>query len=89
MKQEAFFVYKSFLNFSEFEDVAAKCLCHGGCAELKIKVQHQAKVLSWEQLTIRSPRKNATGLPVFMKTGNRSAKLLQLWIARHRASLAS
>jgi hypothetical protein len=39
----------------------------------------------YEHLSLKS----GAGLPVFMKTGNPSAKSRQLWIARHRRSLAS
>jgi hypothetical protein len=54
--------------------------------EFTNEVQHQLKVLSWEQVTVTSLLKSGVRLPAFMKAGNRFGKSRQLWIARHRAS---
>jgi len=53
------------------------------------EVQHQMKVLPWVDITASSASRSDARLPIFIKMGNRSAKSLQLWIARHRQSLAS
>ena len=66
------------------------CLPHApGSPEFTNEVQHLSKVLQWESNMSTCHWKTGAGLPVFMKTGNPSAKSLQLWIARHRRFLAS
>src|SRR5437868_13423241 len=60
-----------------------------GFPEFSNEVQHQIRVLRWEQNMISSRWKNAVKLPAYTPMDVRSGKSLQLWIARHRASLAS
>src|SRR5258706_15055042 len=60
-----------------------------GFPEFSNEVQHQTRVLRWEQSMISSRWRNAVKLPAYKPTGVRSGKSLQLWIARHRASRAS
>ena len=60
-----------------------------GSPEFTNEVQHLSKVLQWESNMNTCHWMNGAGLPVFMKTGNPSAKSRQLWIARHRRFLAS
>src|SRR5882724_327965 len=60
-----------------------------GPPRLTNEVQHQVKVLRWENIMITSRLKTGARLPAFMKAGNRFGKSRQLWIARHRQCLAS
>src|SRR5229473_3414825 len=60
-----------------------------GPPRLTNEVQHQVKVLRWANIMTTLPWKSAARLPAFAKPANRSAKSRQLWIARHRASVAS
>ena len=68
-----------------YTDLAAR----PGFPEFTNEVQHLSKVLQWESNMSTCHWMNGAGLPVFMKTGNPSAKSRQLWIARHRRFLAS
>jgi hypothetical protein len=54
-------------------------------AEFTNEVQHYDKVLSlWEKNIDISRWKTVVRLPDFVKAGNQSGKLQQLWIARRR-----
>jgi hypothetical protein len=55
-----------------------------GSSEFTNEVQHYDKVLSlWEKNIDISRWKTVVRLPDFVKAGNRSGKLQQLWIAQH------
>jgi hypothetical protein len=60
-----------------------------GSPEFTNEVQHPHEVLPWETGTDSSILRSGARLPGFAKPGNRSGRSLQLWIARHRASLGS
>src|SRR5215472_1252954 len=51
--------------------------CNPGSPEFTNEVQHLSKVLRWDRNMSTSHWRNGAGLPVFMKTGNRSAKSRQ------------
>ena len=56
-----------------------------GTYEFTNEVQHYDKVLSlWENNIDISRWKTVVRLPDFVKAGNQSGKLQQLWIARRR-----
>ena len=56
-----------------------------GLYEFTNEVQHYDKVLSlWENNIDISRWKTVVRLPDFVKAGNQSGKLQQLWIARRR-----
>src|SRR5260370_5575778 len=63
--------------------------CLKGPPEFTNEVQHQLKVLQWANTMVTSRSKSGARLPSFTKPANRSARSRQLWIARHRACLAS
>ena len=54
--------------------------------KLTNEVQHQVKVLSWEQNIGISPLKSGVKWPVYAPRDTRSAKSRQVWIARHLPS---
>src|SRR5882724_3092774 len=60
-----------------------------GSPELSNEVQHQIKVLPWNENTTSFRWKTAVRLPRFVARGVRFGKSLQVWIARHRPSLVS
>ena len=60
-----------------------------GCPKLTNEVQHLVKVLSWEKDMDMSPLKRGVKLPDYKPRDTRSAKLRQVWIARHRQWLGS
>gem|GEM_PF-4589628 len=53
------------------------------------EVQHQTKVMPWDEHINKSLKVRDIALPIFMKMGSPSAKSLQLWIARHQQLLES
>ena len=60
-----------------------------GSPEFTNEVQHFPEgVLRWDSGTTSFHWINDARLPDFEPTGARSGRLLQLWIARHRQSLA-
>ena len=69
---------------------AAGVACRPGFADFTNEVQHLLQgVLQCEGHIGTSAWRNAASLPSAAQPGNRSGKSRQLWIARHRASLAS
>ena len=56
-------------------------------AEFTNEVQHR-QVLPWERSTHSSQSKSAAALPAFKSKAALSGRSLQIWIARHRRSLA-
>src|SRR5579864_7854395 len=61
-----------------------------GFADFTNEVQHLLSgVLRWDKHISISVWKNGARFPSVARLGSRSAKLRQLWIARHRASLGS
>src|SRR3954453_13691856 len=60
-----------------------------GSREFANEVQHQLTVLPWDASTTSSRSTTGAPLPAFTPKAARSARSLQIWIARHRRSLAS
>ena len=55
-----------------------------GSPKFTNEVQHLVKVLPWDATRHNSPLKTAVKWPAYTPRDTRSAKLRQLWIARHR-----
>ena len=63
----------------------ASCEENGtGSPKFTNEVQHLVKVLPWDATIHISPLKTAVKWPAYTPRDTRSAKLRQLWIARHR-----